>query len=402
MSQELICGWLGLSAGGWPPDHYRLLGLSPGENNPTLIEERVHQRLDMVRCYQMTHPEAATEAMNRIAQAFVCLTEPTSKRVYDIELLGSAAPETAAESQTGTATLDPLLATEDRDPLVLVYNPTSQDTAPPIRLQYDPANENAAPPIRLQYDPANDRAAPPIRRPQPAAPAPEAIPVVVEVAEVPVAIPVVEAVPVAEAAPVVEAAPVPVRRRGLEAHRQLYRRLVQTRRLIDQWNRAGQYLASPKRRLTRVADFNQLQSILAEIRQTLRSFPPLLGEAGQAGYLVLALLQLSSPTTLQSLEPGQRESLSRDWQAGQQVLRSHLEFLRQEARTFHNRTFPQLLGGIIRKTTWENPGRILIALAVLAFCIAFLRTYIYPVVEDLVKGSLEKVVPSSRSAVHEN
>ena len=124
----------------WPPDHYALLGLPPGENDPALIEERVHERLDMVRRYQMIHPDQATEAMNRIAQAFVCLSEPASKRVYDVALLGAAAQQLPASTQTATV--------EDRDPLVLVYNPTSQETAPPIRLQYDAATqERRAPPI---------------------------------------------------------------------------------------------------------------------------------------------------------------------------------------------------------------------------------------------------------------
>ena len=55
-----------------------------------IYDPGVHQRLDSVRRYQMTHPEAATEAMNRLAQAFVCLTEAASKRAYDAELLGKA------------------------------------------------------------------------------------------------------------------------------------------------------------------------------------------------------------------------------------------------------------------------------------------------------------------------
>src|SRR6516164_10940398 len=92
MSHELICAWLGLPPDEpWPPDHYRLLGLDRGESNAELIEQRVHQRLDAVRCYQMMHPEQATEAMNRLAQAFVCLTEPAAKKVYDADLLGEPA-----------------------------------------------------------------------------------------------------------------------------------------------------------------------------------------------------------------------------------------------------------------------------------------------------------------------
>src|SRR6516225_9692138 len=116
MNHELICSWLGLPPGEWPPDHYRLLGLEPGEDNAELIEQRVHQRLDAVRCYQMMHPEQATEAMNRLAQAFVCLTEPASKKQYDSELLGGPTPAPAGE-----ITLEGPVGT--RDPLAWLYNP---------------------------------------------------------------------------------------------------------------------------------------------------------------------------------------------------------------------------------------------------------------------------------------
>src|SRR5919202_6936323 len=93
MGYDLICSWLGLPPDqGWPPDHYRLLGLEPGESDSERIEQRVHERLDTVRRYQMIHPEEATEAMNRLAQAFVCLTDPAAKREYDTKVLGLPAP----------------------------------------------------------------------------------------------------------------------------------------------------------------------------------------------------------------------------------------------------------------------------------------------------------------------
>src|SRR5580692_10151361 len=95
MNCELICSWLGLPADAWPPDHYRLLGLEPGEGDVALIEQRVHQRLDSVRRYQMMHPELATEAMNRLAQAFVCLTEAATKKAYDQTLPGYRPPQLA-------------------------------------------------------------------------------------------------------------------------------------------------------------------------------------------------------------------------------------------------------------------------------------------------------------------
>src|SRR4051812_13144324 len=117
MGHELICGWLGLKPDEWPPDHYRLLGLQAGEGDTALIEQRIHERLDTVRCYQMLHPDQATEAMNRLAQAFVCLTEPAAKKLYDASLLGSAvaapalspaAPVSVAEADTVIETRDPL------------------------------------------------------------------------------------------------------------------------------------------------------------------------------------------------------------------------------------------------------------------------------------------------------
>src|SRR5438094_7222583 len=114
MTHELICTWLGLPPEeGWPPDHYRLLGLPPGEGNPELIEQRVHQRLDSVRAYQMTHPEEATEAMNRLAQAFVCLTEPAARQIYDASL----------RSKARTVEKPP-------DPLASLSNPASRKPGP--------------------------------------------------------------------------------------------------------------------------------------------------------------------------------------------------------------------------------------------------------------------------------
>src|SRR5260221_1174868 len=52
------------------------------------IETHVHERLETVRRYQLPHPEEVTEAMNRLAQAFVCLTDPRTKESYDQTVMG--------------------------------------------------------------------------------------------------------------------------------------------------------------------------------------------------------------------------------------------------------------------------------------------------------------------------
>src|SRR5688500_9952169 len=111
MSHDLIRSWLGLPAGAWPPDHYQLLGLRPGETDVALIEQRARQRLDKVRCYQLAHPEQATEALNRLAQAYVCLTEPAAKRRYDAGLFGAngvAVAEVDAGQMAGVSTDTPV------------------------------------------------------------------------------------------------------------------------------------------------------------------------------------------------------------------------------------------------------------------------------------------------------
>ncbi len=77
MDPKIICKWLGIEA--WPSDHYALLGLRPGERDVSRIERQVHERMAKLRCYQLAHPEEATEGMNRVAQAYICLTEALSK-----------------------------------------------------------------------------------------------------------------------------------------------------------------------------------------------------------------------------------------------------------------------------------------------------------------------------------
>lgn len=86
MSHPLIFSCLQLSSDHWPPDHYTLLGLEPGEVEAGRIEQCVQERMEKLRRYQLTHAEHVTEAMNRLAQAFVCLTDPVAKKAYDAKL----------------------------------------------------------------------------------------------------------------------------------------------------------------------------------------------------------------------------------------------------------------------------------------------------------------------------
>ena len=97
-SRELICSWLRLAPDQWPPDHYTLLGLEPGACDAKQIERRAQKRMEQLRSYQLAHPEQATEGMNRLAQALVCLTDPIAKQAYDAQLGPKRAPRAARPS----------------------------------------------------------------------------------------------------------------------------------------------------------------------------------------------------------------------------------------------------------------------------------------------------------------
>src|SRR5262245_61779708 len=142
---EIICTWLGVTAERWPPDHYALLGLDRGEARADLIEQHVHERLAKVRCYQLSHPAQATEAMNRLAQAFMCLTDAEAKRAYDGTLgLGARAVTVAV------ADLPRPKPSGNKSALT--------DTSVGAQTQLDWSKVQAPPPVRGAAAPANGSA----------------------------------------------------------------------------------------------------------------------------------------------------------------------------------------------------------------------------------------------------
>ena len=112
-------------------------------------------------------------------------------------------------------------------------------------------------------------------------------------------------------------------------------------------------------------------AVLAAIREQLKAFPKLLGEAGQSGYLVVSLArQTAVVPTFQTLLPSQREALARDWIAGKKALQEHQVFLRQESKALRRKT---LIGRGIRAARSflnDNPAGWLVLLGLLALAIA--------------------------------
>lgn len=332
MDHQLICTWLGLSADAWPPEHYTLLGLPPGEADPARIEQHVHERLARVRCYQLSHPGPATEAMNRLAQAFVCLCDPQAKKAYDAEHfphLASAAAAQVVEPGAAPAAEAAAPAQEPATAAAVLTQPQERSNgetdAGTAQAQLD--WHTAAPPVRA---PAMTDTLPGIKRETAlingtataAAPAAEST---TRSGAIPVARP---------ADPVFEAArSSPEARRGLGTRRGLYERIVWLRQLLRAWERAGRFLGKPRRNTTRPAEDADLLRQLADIDELLLEHPSLLGEPGQPGYRVLVLAHADKPAEeLKGYDLDQRDALAKDWKAGHTWLWQHRQFLRRELK----------------------------------------------------------------------
>jgi hypothetical protein len=347
VTDDLICSWLGLAPGEWPPDHYRLLGLKPGESDVQLIEQHVHQRLDALRGYQVRHPEHATEALNRLAQAFVCLTEPAAKERYDADLLGR--PVTPPKWKINPPTMEVMPAAEP---------PPAPESAPvngrglSTTLVLPPPLPPPA--IEIQAATVTDPTPMPdtvvLSRPLPDPPP-----------------------PVEKICPILEAARSPLARCGLGTRGAVMRRVRRTRELFETWGQAARYLGSVKRRtaLKSPDEEKEFATVFARIARLCRRFPRILGEAGQPGCLVLSLARRHPAATYRSLEASQRDALRRDWQAGRDLLLAHRDFLREQAGELRLMTPKQRFGRAFRAFFTDQP-RALSLLVVLAVANAFL------------------------------
>jgi hypothetical protein len=115
---EQICEILGLHPRDWPPDYYSLLGLKRGESDLQLIEQRVHERMRQVRPYQLSYPDQVTDVLNRLAQAYGCLTDQAARQAYDQYL---RAPRHSEPDLAQTSPENGL--TDPDDPLAWLFGP---------------------------------------------------------------------------------------------------------------------------------------------------------------------------------------------------------------------------------------------------------------------------------------
>jgi hypothetical protein len=393
----LIATWLALPAGSWPPDHYTLLGLQPGECEVAKIEHSVHERLMRVRPYQLSHPLQATEAMMRLAKAFDCLTSASAKKAYDQAhfphlqprppvLPSARVPTTVAADTTETTPVPsaPPVAPSPA-PVPPPAEPGWWNGAPPLW-----QGEAAPPPVRQPGDSAV--LPPPVRvaaQPPPAASAETLPPLAIPVGQPPAA-PAIPAAAPAKSGPVPVAKPAPVAdpqlealrnspqvREGIETRRGLYQRVLWLRGLDRAWVRAGRYLARPHRRLNRPVEESDLARALLLIEDALQDGHAPLGEPGQPGYRVVALAgQEPVIERFKALDEHHREALARDWNAGREALRAYRRLLHEQVRDWRRLGTGKRLRRVIDGLLTRHRYAVLVALSV-ATVLALAGVYVW-------------------------
>jgi hypothetical protein len=105
--------WLGIPPEEQPPNHYRLLGLRPFEDNLDVISNAADQRRSHLRTFQTGKRSAQSQQLlNEVSAACICLLDPVKKLQYDAELRGSMAPAPFESANGPAATILPVIPAE--------------------------------------------------------------------------------------------------------------------------------------------------------------------------------------------------------------------------------------------------------------------------------------------------
>jgi len=98
--------WLGIPPEERPPNHYRLLGLRLFEDDPDAIDHAADQRMAHLRTLQGgKHAAYATNLLNEVARARICLLNREKKAEYDRRLQKKLAPQPAAAGAANAPTV---------------------------------------------------------------------------------------------------------------------------------------------------------------------------------------------------------------------------------------------------------------------------------------------------------
>ncbi|VTR98374.1 Uncharacterized protein OS=Pirellula staleyi (strain ATCC 27377 / DSM 6068 / ICPB 4128) GN=Psta_0831 PE=4 SV=1 [Gemmata massiliana] len=339
-SHDQLCSWLGLPPGAWPPDHYTLLGLERGAGDFADIESRVLDRMELLRRYQLLHPDPVTAGMNRLAQALVCLTDPTARAAYDRGLGIAIAPFEVVDDEPPSGEFGAVRSAE----IVPVEVAFESGLGPPG--EDSSAAYKVADPTPVPY---------------------EVVPEELIAEELP------EPDNVPGAVPALPLPAIPVARINQLKPRTVYRRLAALRRALRAWDGLRPVMGNPTEALATPISVLLFIRAVASARDALPRVAFVLNEPGAPGALVTALVSSSHTAhTVRTLLPSQRQSVALDWRRGYDVLRREHDQLRalalgRRARRRANSGANFLLA--FRRT----PELALVALALAALFVSLIR-----------------------------
>lgn len=90
--------WLGIPKSEQPANHYRLLGLSVGEADPTTIQNAADERMRHLRTFQIgKHSDLSQKLLNEVAAAKLLLLNPKRRAAYDLKLAEPPLPPPPAD-----------------------------------------------------------------------------------------------------------------------------------------------------------------------------------------------------------------------------------------------------------------------------------------------------------------
>lgn len=347
MTHEKLRGWLKIPDGPWPPNHYALIGLAVGAGTPQEIEARVLERLELLRRYQLPHPDEATEGMNLLARALDTLTDPDARREYDKTL--GLKPTTKVEPP-------PASPDDDFDTLFPDVPQMTAEAASPA-----PADEPVVSdviPVLPDVEGEPDIDDEPEFFDEPGVePLPDAI-----------ILPVPAAVARLDEGP-------PRSTRPKSPRREIYADLARVRKVLRVWERARPYLTDTDRTFTRRTDTLALMGCLAELRPLLHTVTDLIAAPKRPGNLVAALArQRLQFDTFRSLLPDQRDALARDFRAAHYRLAGYYDDLRDEIRRLTEKDWSRRVLNPLLKYLSDHPEWLLLPVALLALAIALVRS----------------------------
>lgn len=350
MTHDKLRTWLKLPDGPWPPDHYVLIGLSVGAGTSQEIEGRVLERLELLRRYQLPHPDEATEGMNLLARALDTLSDPDARKAYDRSL-----------GLKRVTKVEPApVAADDDDYFANLF--ADVPASEPEPAEPAPADEPALPDPIIQLPEVVDEPDiddDPELLDEPAVePLPEAI-----ILSVPAAVARLEE-PIA-------AKPT----RPKSPRREIYADLARVRKVLRVFERARPYLTDTDRTLMRRTDTLALMGCLAELRPLLHTVADLIAAPKRPGNLVAALArQRLQFDTFRSLLPDQRDSLARDFRAAHYRLAGYYDDLRDEIRRLTEKDWSRRVLRPTLQYIGDHPEWLLVPVALLALVVALVRS----------------------------